>query len=75
MISKDAFFMIKGKFSQKWLGFSERGYDGDENRVHDINSPVLYNDQVMVNTFRFREAAYETVWDNYFLISSIQVQF
>jgi hypothetical protein len=44
MISKDAFFMIQGKYSKKWLGFSERGYDGDENRVHDINSPVLYDD-------------------------------
>jgi hypothetical protein len=33
----------------------------------------LFDVKIDMNTFRFREASYESIWENYFLVSSIPV--
>lgn len=64
--------MIKCVQSIKWVGFFDKS---DNEQDEGIKSPVLYDYKKDVNTFRFKEAKFSCVWENYSLVSSFPVLF
>ena len=68
-VQKDAFLMIHNTESGMWVGFQEKS----EENANKARAPVLFDVKIDVNTFRFREASFETIWENYFLVSSVPV--
>lgn len=65
--------MIQCYKSKNWIGFFEKSESEQDDRINRI--PALIDYVKDVNTFRFREANFSSVWENYSLISSYPMLF
>lgn len=65
--------MIKNVIYDQYVGF----FDKHEGEKHHTRSrgPVMYDYIKDVNTFRFKEASFSCVWENYSLVSSFPILF
>jgi hypothetical protein len=66
--------MIMNVESGQWVGIYDKS-DSAESDDRNTKSVALYDYVKDVNTFRFKEATFQCVWENYALVSSFPVLF